>query len=65
LSRPNVTDEVVDGLSFARACVLDQRSASHRRKDHSWDERYTAALSAIDAVVVAHERSMKKSRRSR
>ncbi len=62
MSRPNVTDGVVDGLGFARACVLDQRSASHRRKDHSWDKHYTAALTAIDFIVSAHKRSTKKTR---
>ena len=33
VSRPNVTDEVVTGLAFARACVLDQQAASHA---HCW-----------------------------
>ena len=60
MSRPNVTDEIVDGLSFARACVLDQRVASHDRKDHSWDERYRAALDALDAILVAHKKSKRK-----
>ena len=60
MSRPNVTDKIVDGLGFARACVLDQRVASHNRKDHSWDDRYTAALAALDTIVNAHKRSMKK-----
>ena len=60
MSRPNVTDKIVDGLGFARACVLDQRVASHNRKDHSWNDRYTAALDALDAIVNAHKRSMKK-----
>lgn len=61
MSRPNVTDDVVDGLGFARACVLDQRVASHKRKDHSWDKRYDEALAAIDVVVVvAHTRAAKK-----
>ena len=63
MSRPNVTDAVVDGLGFARACVLDQRVASHKRKDRSWDERYDAALVAIDFVVVAHTRAAKKVKR--
>jgi hypothetical protein len=62
MSRPNVTDEVVDGLGFARACVLDQRVASHNRKDYSWDKRYVAALDAIDAIVSSHKRSAKKTR---
>lgn len=64
MSRPNVTDEVVDGLAFARACVIDQRVASRRRKEHSWDERYAAALAAIDFVVNSHKRAAKKTRRS-
>ena len=59
MSRPNVTDNVVDGLAFARACVLDQRVASHGRKDHSWDKRYEAALAAIDFIVNAHKRAAK------
>jgi len=63
MSRPNVTDEIVDGLDFARACVLDQRASSHNRKDHSWDARYTAALSALDFIVGAHKRAAKKGAR--
>jgi len=63
VSRPNITDEIVDGLGFARACVLDQRVASHKRKDHSWDARYSAALAAIDAITSAHKRSAKKETR--
>ena len=63
MSRPNVTDDVVDGLGFARACVLDQRAASRNRKDHRWDKRYEAALAAIDGIVVAHKRSAKKAAR--
>ena len=59
MSRPNVTDAVVDGLDFARACVLDQRSSSHSRKDYSWDDRYRAALEAIDTIVRGHKRSAK------
>ena len=59
MSRPNVTDDVVDGLGFARACVLDQRVASHARKDHSWDKRYTAGLAAIDFITNAHKRAAK------
>lgn len=61
MSRPNVTDEVVDGLEFARACVLDQRSSSHKRKDYNWDDRYRAALEAIDFVVGAHKKAAKQS----
>lgn len=60
MSRPNITDDVIDGLGFARACVLDQRVASHSRKDHGWDKRYAAALEAIDFIVSAHKRSAKK-----
>lgn len=60
MSRPNVTDEVVEGLGFARACVLDQRASSHARKDHGWDKRYAAALAAIDLVVGSHKRAAKK-----
>jgi len=62
MSRPNVTDEIVDGLEFARACALDQRVASHARSDRSWDKRYAAALAAIDAITNAHKISQKKSR---
>lgn len=62
MSRPNVTDAVIVGLSFARACVLDQRSASHKRKDHSWDERYTEALDAIQSIVAAHLKAIRKAR---
>lgn len=60
MSRPNVTDDVVGGLVFARACVIDQRSSSHNRKDHGWDKRYDAALTAIDFIIGAHKRSAKK-----
>jgi hypothetical protein len=60
VSRPNVTDAVVAGLDFARACVLDQRAASHQREEHGWDPRYAAALAAIDLVVTAHQRAAKK-----
>jgi hypothetical protein len=59
MSRPNVTADVIDGLSFARACVLDQRAFSHGRKDYSWDKRYAAALVAIDFIVSAHKRAAK------
>ncbi len=59
MSRPNVTDDLVDGLGFARACVLDQRVASHARKDHGWDQRYQTALDAIDTIVRAHKKSKK------
>lgn len=59
-SRPHVTDTVVAGLKLARACVRDQRTASHGREDHSWDARYTAALDAIDAIERAHARSVKR-----
>ena len=60
MSRPHVTDDLVKGLAFARACVLDQRAASHSRKDHQWDASYTAALSAIDLIVGAHKKAAKK-----
>ena len=63
MSRPNITDEVVDGLDFARACVLDQRESSHGRKDHNWDDRYAAALDAINFIVGAHKRTSKKGER--
>ena len=59
MSRPNVTDAIIDGLAFARACVLDQRSASHNRDDHSWDERYRDALEAVDAITAAHRKAAK------
>ena len=60
VSRPNVTDDITKGLTFARACVLDQRSASHNRAEHNWDERYAEALAAIDFIVGAHKRLAKK-----
>lgn len=63
MSRPNVTDDTIAGLSFARACVLDQRTASHSRGDHHWDKRYDEALSAIDSLIRAHERSANKAAR--
>ena len=63
VSRPNVTDEIVDGLNFARACVLDQRVASHNNNNHSWDKRYADALSAIDAILSSHKRSAKQKAR--
>lgn len=57
MSRPNVTDAIVSGLEFARACVLDQRSASHSRIDHGWDQRYRDALEAIDTIINAHKKA--------
>lgn len=63
MSRPNVTDDVVEGLKFARACVLDQRTASHARKDYGWDKRYAAALAAIDFIADAHKKATKKGAR--
>lgn len=63
VSRPKITDDVVTGLSFARACVLDQRSASHNRGEHSWDKRYEEALAALGHIVSSHKRSTKKSAR--
>jgi hypothetical protein len=56
----NVTDKIVDGIAFARACVLDQRSASHGRGYHGWDKQYAAALDAIDAITTAHVQATKK-----
>ncbi len=63
MSRPNVTDETIDGLGFARACVLDQRVASHNRGDHGWDKRYASALAAIDEITNAHKKSTKMTSR--
>ena len=69
MSRPNNTSEVarviidaevVDGLAFASACVLDQRVASHKRKDHSWDKRYAKALDAVAGIIAAHKRLVKQ-----
>jgi hypothetical protein len=59
VSRPNITDEIIDGLDFARACVMDQRNASHKRKDHSWDKSYEKALDAIHFIKQAHEKAKK------
>lgn len=64
MSRPNVTDDIIKGLAFARACVLDQRVASHQRKDHSWDDHYNEALAAIDVLMRAHKKAAKKAARS-
>ena len=55
-----VTDEIVGGLGFARACMLDQRVASRARGDQSWEKRYQEALDAIDAIVRAHKKSASK-----
>jgi hypothetical protein len=63
MSRPLVTDSIVEGLGFARACVLDQRFASHHRGQHHWDERYAAALAAIDFLVGGHTRAAKAKKR--
>ena len=60
MSRPNVTDDIIDGLAFARACVLDQRASAHNRGDHGWDERYRAARAASDAGTAAHRKAEKK-----
>jgi len=49
----------VSGLGFARACVLDQRVASHKRNDHQWDKQYQEALAAIDLIASAHKKSTK------
>lgn len=59
MSRPLITDVIVQRLEFARACVLDQRAASHKRGDHGWDVRYREAIDAIDAIVRAHKKSEK------
>jgi hypothetical protein len=64
VSRPNITDDIIDGLDFARACVLDQQAASHKRKDHSWDERYRKALDALAFITAAHKKAAKKAARS-
>lgn len=63
MSRPTVTDQTVAGLLFARACVLDQREASHARGDSTWDERYEAALDAIYEIVQWHEKSQARGSR--
>jgi hypothetical protein len=60
VSRPNVTDVLVEGLKFAQACVLDQRASSHRRKDYTWDPQYRDALDAIGAILAAHKKAAKK-----
>lgn len=65
MSRPNITDDVVDGLGVARACVLDQRSISHFRQDRRWDTRYSAALEALDFIVDAHIRAVKKVKKAK
>lgn len=66
MSRPEITDTVIDGLAFARACVIDQRVASHQQDNHTWDKRYVAALDAIDTITKAHQKSKKtRSRRAR
>lgn len=57
MSRPNITDDIAKGLAFARACVKDQRVASHRRDDRSWDKRYADALEALDVIVRHHDKS--------
>jgi hypothetical protein len=61
MSRPHITDEIVTGLSFARACILDQQAASHKRGDYSYDKRYRESLGAIALIIAAHKRSTKKS----
>lgn len=62
MSRPNVhvSQETFDALAFARACVLDQRAASHKRKDFTWDPRYAAATAAIDTITLAYKSAVKK-----
>jgi hypothetical protein len=64
MSRPNITDDIIDGLDFARACVLDQRNASHKRKDHSWDKRYEKALEALAFITRAHAKAQKAQKAS-
>jgi len=60
MSRVTVTDDLVDGLDFARACVLDQRVSSHARRDHSWNKRYQKALDSIAMIVAAHRKAEKR-----
>lgn len=61
--RPNITGEIVGGLGFARACVLDQRAASHARDDHSFDTRYTDALDSIEVLLKAYQQAISKAAR--
>lgn len=61
--RPNITGEIVGGLGFARACVLDQRAASHARDDHSFDTRYADALDSIDILLKAYQQAISKAAR--
>lgn len=60
MSRPNVTDSVVGGLSIAQTCVLDQRRASHDRGDHSWNSRYAEALAALDLLIGGHTQAVSR-----
>jgi len=57
MSRPNITDDIVSGLEFARACVLDQRTASHNQGNRRWDQHYRDALKALDAVINHHKKA--------
>lgn len=59
-SRPHITDAVVAGLSFARACVLDRRAEAHNRGNLSWDSSYAEALAALDLILKGHQKAMKK-----
>lgn len=54
MSRLKISDEIVDGLEFARACVADRQTASHARNIRTYDARYVAAVVAIDAILAAH-----------
>lgn len=60
MSRLNITDEIAEGLDFARACVLDQRASSHSREDYHFDKRYSAALAVLDTIIGAHRRLVKQ-----
>lgn len=65
MSRPNVTDPIADGLRFARACVLDQRIASHGRGDRHWDKDYQKALESLDAILNAHGKAWLKAAKAK
>lgn len=54
VTRPKITDDMVKALKFARACVLDQRNASHARKDYSWDCDYAEAVAVINGIERNH-----------
>jgi hypothetical protein len=63
MSRPNVTDDTVAALLFARACVLDQRANSHKHEDLSWDASYKSALEAIDGIVSVQRKASQRGKR--